>query len=319
MDGSFYVGLFAGAIAGAVLSLAIVSVALRVSRHHYETLLQKQQTRVDEAALQALATNEQLRRANEDLEQFAYIASHDLKEPLRTIRNYIEIFFEDFGDQITSPEAHTYRRYIADAADRASQLISDLLDFSRAGRNVQPELFSMEDAIRDAITELNGSLVEKNVEVIYDDDLPVVTADRGMIVRVLANLFSNSIKFRHTDMKTLIQVAHERVYAGVVVHVRDNGIGIASEHFPIIFDAFRRLYSQAEYPGTGIGLALCRRIVHAHGGEIWATSDGPGKGTQISFLLPHTPSLPEEDSSGNWRPLAINGEVQNIASRGLGA
>lgn len=279
-----------GALAGVLLCRTAYGRRVRrYEKQHalQEDDLQKLVTYQREDMARLVATQGVLQQANEDLKQFAYIASHDLKEPLRTIQNYVEILFEDFGDALEGPKAERYKRYIMQASQRAQALIGDLLRFSRAGRSLQLSTFNLGDSLQDAIAELNGSLLENcDLEV---EDLPQVYGDKNMVARLFANVLSNSRKFAKKDERCRIYISAHVEGDKVRVSVKDNGIGIAPQHMGVIFDAFRRLYSQSEYPGTGIGLALCRRIVHAHGGDIWVESGGPDQGTTVLFTLPTTP------------------------------
>lgn len=289
----------AGALFGAIVTALIVVAVLRVNRRSYELALaahaEAHARHVAEERARTEAAIAQLRRANADLEQFAYVASHDLKEPLRTITAYLDLLWEEYRDALASEPAVTYKRYISTAAIRAVDLIADLLRFSRAGVGVELAVFPLRLAIDDAIAELNGRAATAKIEIGVSRDL-LVLADRGMVARVLANLLSNGLKFVRRGETPHVIVRAAVIGDFVRVEVQDHGIGLDPAHREVIFEPFRRIYSQAEYPGTGIGLALSRRIVNAHGGEIHAESEA-GAGTVIAFTLPAPPHATQEAAS----------------------
>jgi signal transduction histidine kinase len=164
-------------------------------------------------------------------------------------------------------------------------LVDDLLRFSRAGNNMNPQVTSLNRLVQIATENLRMAIDEARAEVIVDP-LPEVSCDAGMLVQVFQNLIGNAVKFSEGPGRGRVQVSAEDRDTSWVISVKDNGIGIEPEYHAKIFTPFYRLYSTAEYPGTGIGLALCQKIVRAHGGEIWAESGGRGKGTTLYFTLP---------------------------------
>jgi signal transduction histidine kinase len=230
-----------------------------------------------------------LQQSNSDLKNFAHVASHDLREPLRVISNYTQLLFEEYGQLFEGqPEAMQYRSFIQDASKRAMSLVEDLLRFSRAGNNMNPqENVSLTRLVRIAMENLRVSIDEARADIKIDN-LPSVTCDAGMMVQVFQNLLSNAVKF--TSKGESGAYPHIRVTASDhgrmwLIQVRDDGLGIEPEFLTKIFTPFYRLYTTAEYDGTGIGLSLCQRIVRAHGGDIWAESGGKGQGTTLSFTL----------------------------------
>lgn len=241
-------------------------------------------------------TEDVLRRTNSDLEQFAYSASHDLQEPLRMIGGWVSALFEDYGDRLQEPDAIEAKQFIVEGVARMHRLIDDLLRFSRAGRNLSCEHFPLIQSVNEAISSL-AMLINEADAKIYAEDLPVVYGDQAMVAQVLQNLISNSLKYSSDDRKCRIIITAEERGSVTWIHVTDNGIGIPEEYRARVFEVFTRLYARDRYNGTGIGLALVRRIVHAHGGQATISSGGEGTGTTVSFSLPEPNSASEEATS----------------------
>ncbi|HHT0594032.1 TPA: ATP-binding protein [Legionella anisa] len=232
---------------------------------------------------------EELQRSNKDLEQFAYIASHDLQEPLRVISNYTMLLEKRYKDKL-DPDANDFINYIVDGSKRMQQLITDLLAYSRV--RTQAKQFEQIDpnALLDDISaSLREVIGEKNVVIKYDG-LPNVWADRGQLRQVFQNLISNAIKFCKTN--PVIKITGKKKGQQVTFCVEDNGIGIAPEYQERVFEIFKRLHTRDEYPGTGIGLAVCKKIIMQHGGDIWVESES-GKGAKFYFTYKH-----QGDSNG---------------------
>jgi len=225
----------------------------------------------------------ELEHSNKELEQFAYVASHDLQEPLRMVSSYTELLERRYGDKLDD-KAREFIGYAVDGAVRMQRLINDLLEFSRVstrGKALQPV----------DVTRVLGT-VRANLSVaiqdagalVTNDALPTVMADETQLVQLLQNLIGNAIKFRGRE-RPHVHVGAQATATEWVFAVRDNGIGIAPEYFERIFVIFQRLHARDEYPGTGIGLAVCRRILDRHGGRIWVESE-PGHGSTFYFALP---------------------------------
>ena len=225
----------------------------------------------------------ELARSNEELEQFAYVASHDLQEPLRMVSSYTELLAERYGDQLDEKGAR-YIEHAQDGAKRMRGLIDDLLAYSRVrtrGGELVPTL--AEPSLRRAMQNLSIACRESNAIIdAYLDDVCVL-ADQTQLSQVFQNLLSNSIKFRRDEQPRITVRAH-REGRSFVFSVRDDGIGIAPEHSERIFQMFERLHTRTAYAGTGIGLALCKRIIDRHGGRIWVESDG-STGSTFLFTL----------------------------------
>lgn len=229
----------------------------------------------------------QLQQSNTDLKNFAHVASHDLREPLRVISNYTQLLFDEYGERLAgSAEAMEYRKFIEEAAWRAMSLVDDLLRFSRAGNNMNAQENVSLSRLAQIATENLRVAIDEAKAVVLIDPLPSVTCDAGMMVQVFQNLLSNAVKFSKKDGTPTIHVTAMDVGQRWLIAVQDDGIGIEPEFLSRIFTPFYRLYPTEEYEGTGIGLALCQRIVRAHKGEIWAESSGRGQGTTLFFTLP---------------------------------
>lgn len=208
----------------------------------------------------------ELRQKTLDLEQFAYAASHDLQEPLRVVSNYVSLLVESVAEP--TEEQAFFAQMITDSTRRMQNLIGDLLKYSRVGSFVDVQLISTKDAFFDAIESLRVAREESGAIVVMDNPLPVVYADRTLLTQLLQNLIGNAIKFRN-GKKPEIHVGHDSLPDGTWrMYVADNGIGVDPAFADRIFKVFQRLHPQGEYQGTGIGLAICKRICDRHGWRI---------------------------------------------------
>ncbi|MCW6049065.1 PAS domain S-box protein [Lyngbya sp. CCAP 1446/10] len=235
------------------------------------------------AEQQMLQLTEDLKRSNEELEQFAYVASHDLQEPLRAVTSYAQLLAQRYQGNLDA-KADKYIHYIVDGATRMQQLINDLLAYSRLGTRCKEfELADCNAAVNQSLSNLQIAIAETKA-VITCDAMPTVMADEFQLVQLFQNLISNGIKFCREDIP-LIQIAAQRQEGEWLLSVRDNGIGIDPEYADRIFIIFQRLHSRREYSGTGIGLAMCKRIVERHGGRIWVESQEE-KGAIFYFTIP---------------------------------
>jgi PAS domain S-box-containing protein len=235
-----------------------------------------------EVALREYAEN--LRRSNEDLERFAYVSSHDLQEPLRAIVSFSQLLERRYRGQLGS-DADEYIEFIVEGGVRMQTLIQDLLAYSRVNTK-QQELrpTSMEDVMAAVERSLDLQLHEAGA-VLTHDPLPTVPADPLQLEQVFVNLISNAIKFRRPDEPLLVHVGARKTDGVWEFSVKDNGIGIEKEYFDRIFVIFQRLHTKDAYPGTGIGLAIVKRIIDRHGGRVWVEST-PGEGSTFFFTLP---------------------------------
>ena len=240
------------------------------------------QRRINEQQLKAYAS--ELESRNRELDEFSYMASHDLQEPLRKLSAFSELLRRDIGGDIPKA-AVTDLRFIEDAAARMRDLIQDLLALSRAGKSeIQPGRVPLRDCVREAL-ELHSARIQKAGALVrVPDDLPSVYGDRTLIIQLLQNLLGNALKYAAEGRTPEIGITAESMNGEMVFGVRDNGIGIKPEHFDRIFEPFRRLHSRKSYAGTGIGLAICRKVVARHGGRIWVESKF-GEGSHFRFTL----------------------------------
>jgi len=226
---------------------------------------------------------DELAQSNRELEQFAYVASHDLQEPLRMVSSYTQLLAERYEAQLDE-KAKKYIHYAVDGAIRMQRLIGDLLTYSRVGtRGTSLEPTDSHAVLGEAIRNL-AAAIEENRAIITNDDLPNVRADASQLVQVFQNLLANAIKFHRNDIPRVYVSAQEKGDEWVF-SVKDNGVGIDLQYKNKLFVIFQRLHTKKEYPGTGIGLALCKRIVMRHGGTIWFESE-PEKGSTFFFTLP---------------------------------
>jgi signal transduction histidine kinase len=230
----------------------------------------------------------ELQRSNRDLEQFAYVASHDLQEPLRKVASFCQMLESRYADQLDE-RARQYIAYAVDGAKRMQSLINDLLAFSRVGSpgaNFRP--VDLNEAAGQAVSELEAAIEDSDATITVEH-LPVVSGDRTLLIQLFANLMGNAIKFRRVDAPPVIRISTEPRGDEWEFACQDNGIGIEPAYRERVFAIFQRLHPREAYPGTGIGLALCRKIVDFHGGKIWI-DDQPDErpGTTIRWTLPTT-------------------------------
>jgi len=226
--------------------------------------------------------SDKLQASNKELQQFAYVASHDLQEPLRVLSGFTQLLFSEYGDELKG-EANEYKDYILDATDRMKNLISDLLEYSRVGTRGRPfTLVNMEKLIEEVLLNLDTLVKENNAKVQYSD-FPEIIADKGQMSQLFQNLISNAIKFKG-EKDPIINISIKKEKNQYHVKVEDNGIGIEKKFKERIFQVFERLHTREQYEGTGIGLAICRKIVERHNGRIWVVSK-PGNGSKFHFTI----------------------------------
>ena len=227
--------------------------------------------------------SEELKRSNAELEQFAYVASHDLQEPLRMVSSYMQLLAERYQGKLDA-KADKYIEYAVDGAQRMQALINDLLMVSRVNsRGGKLKSVNCADLIQSVLHDLQTE-IHASGAVVDHEPLPTVRADERQLAQVFQNLIGNALKFRAVHSPR-IRIRAQQKQEQWLFTVQDNGIGIAPEHFEQIFVMFQRLHSREQYGGTGIGLAVCKKIVERHGGQIWVTSE-PGHGATFNFTLP---------------------------------
>jgi PAS domain S-box-containing protein len=238
------------------------------------------------------ATAAELARSNDELSQFAYVASHDLQEPLRMVASFLQLLEKRY-DGVLDPDGKKFIHFAVDGAKRMQALIQDLLGLSRVQTRARPDAVTdCAKIFRDVVSDLQLSIAEAGATVTCDN-LPTVMADGTQIAQLFQNLLDNALKFRGKDAA--------RVHVGAVrrddeweFSVRDNGMGIEPQFFDRVFGIFQRLHTGSEHPGTGIGLAVCKKIVERHAGRIWIESQ-PGQGTVFYFTIPD-----KKPASSGW-------------------
>jgi len=227
---------------------------------------------------------DELERSNLELQQFAYVASHDLQEPLRMISSYLQLIERRYKDKLDQ-DATDFINFAVDGAKRMQSLIVGLLDFSRIRTHGRPfTRFNVADILNLVFKDLEVQIKETEAIVEYGE-MPFILADETQIPRLFQNLIQNAVKYRRDGVKPHITITSENSGNGYIFCVRDNGIGIENQYFERIFTIFQRLHAREEYPGTGIGLSICKRIVERHNGKIWLKSE-PGEGTSFYFNIP---------------------------------
>jgi signal transduction histidine kinase len=265
-----------------------VQAVLRDRRHQYQ--LRAVLAKLAESNQELKRANDDLTRVNRELEEFAYVSSHDLQEPLRMVNIYTHLILKatektngghDDGDD---GKLGQYREFVRQGIDRMEALIRDLLTFSRTIQSDDPAIgvADLSCSLKEALSVLSDR-IEESGAVVACGSLPCVRADAAQMAHVFQNLLSNSIKYRKKDVTPEIQISAEERDGSWVIAVRDNGIGFDQQYAERIFGLFKRLHKD-EYPGTGLGLAICQRIVERYGGRIWATSSA-GSGAAFYFAL----------------------------------
>jgi PAS domain S-box-containing protein len=225
----------------------------------------------------------ELRRSNDELEQFAYVASHDLQEPLRAVAGMVQLLGQRYQGKLDE-RADEYIGHAVEASTRMQKLINDLLDYSRVNRLGRSfESTAVERSLNNALANLQLAIQESQAQITHDP-LPTLMTDSGQLTQVLQNLIGNAIKFRG-ERPLHIHIGAKKIEQAWQFEVSDNGIGIESKYYERIFLVFQRLHTRREYPGTGIGLALCKKIIERHGGQIWVESQ-PGLGSTFYFTIP---------------------------------
>ncbi len=281
---------------GEALHLFKIEEELHHHRHHLEEMVEERSVELKQLNQELQAeiaerkqTEEKLKaavielsRSNQELEQFAYVASHDLQEPLRMVASYVTLLSKRYGQKLDA-DADEFIGYAVDGAHRMQRLIRDLLDFSRVGMGGRPlQPFSIQSALDLAQANLKVIIEETGARV-TSDTLPVINGDESQFVQLFQNLIDNALKFRDSQPPH-IHISASWKDNSWVISVADNGIGIDPKQYNRIFLIFQRLHGARKYPGTGIGLAICKKIVERHGGRIWV-QPGSGKGTIFHFTV----------------------------------
>jgi len=228
--------------------------------------------------------NAELVRSNRELEEFAYVASHDLKSPLLVVTGFLELLQRTKGEQLDD-DGRMYVDAALRGAARMGQLIDDLLTYSRVGRNDHNRhRVDLDIVVQQLVNDWSAAIAEARA-IVRVGSLPSVLGDETLLRQLLENLFSNSLKFRRPGIDLVIDIDSERRGGEWCISVSDNGIGVPLEHRDRIFTMFTRLANSTDRPGSGIGLAICHRVVQAHGGRLWV-EDGESGGASLRFTLP---------------------------------
>lgn len=267
-----------------VLKDSLGKLPLAIRRALKENQLRAQRKAAEEELAQSV---KELARSNHDLEQFAYVASHDLQEPLRMVAAYTQLLAEKYRGKLDE-QADKYIHYAVDGATRMQTLIQDLLAFSRAGREgTEVADIDFNVVVRQALLNLEVAVKDSGTTVNFDS-LPTLPANEAQLRQVFQNLIGNAMKFRGANAPQ-VRIVAEKDHEEWTFSIADNGIGIAPDHMESIFVVFHRLHTRQEYPGNGIGLSICKKIIERHGGRIWVESQ-EGRGSTFKFSLPaHVP------------------------------
>jgi signal transduction histidine kinase len=267
-------------------AFTIISSVIIVSKKKLMDMNENLETLVNERSAQAEVRARQLAMKNQELEQFAFIASHDLKTPLRSIGSFAQLAQRKLGKDL-SPEVQEYFAFIHDAVHKMNNLINDILAYSRYGQqNSERSKLKVRELLEECCLMMKPVLAEKNADIEFQVFCEEVVADRVQLQQLFHNLIDNALKYNNSPSAKLTIRVEERPLTWQFSFA-DNGIGIPEEYHDKVFRIFQRLHNYKEYDGTGIGLALCKRIVENHGGDIWLES-GEGQGTVVHFTLAKT-------------------------------
>ena len=278
-----YCGLFV-MIVGIVLIFATGQSMIIKALHEKQEELSQQKAELARQTQFLMEAEQKLIASNQELEQFAYAASHDLKEPLRMIGSYVNLIKRKLNPHLDGPTKE-YMDFVTDGVSRMENLLNDLLEYSRLGRrHDQIKVVDLNEIMLVVINNLMAGMKE-NQAAIYTNQLPSVNASSTEMMQLFQNLISNSIKFRRKDVPPVVEIFHEKRKDAYIFHFHDNGIGIPPEHHQSVFNLFERLHTRHEYEGTGIGLATCKKIISNLGGKIWVEPE-VGEGTTFTFTIP---------------------------------
>ena len=267
---------------GKEFPIELTIIPMRLKEHDFFCAFIRDITERREAEARQNEYAEVLKRKNIELEQFAYVASHDLQEPLRTVSGFVELLKRHYKDQ-ADENVTKYINYITDASDRMRRLVQDLLDYSRLGRERVLEPIDCNGMVQEVLSDLTMAIQESQA-VINIDPLPVISGYTTEMKQLFQNLLSNSLKFRKAGEPPVIGISVLPREDHWQFNINDNGIGIEEKYWDRIFVIFQRLHTKNEYEGTGIGLAHCKKITELHNGKIWVNST-PGEGSSFFFTI----------------------------------
>ena len=257
------------------------SIRYSIERKKIESELQNYKSNLEDKVKER---TKELEQSNKELQQFAYVASHDLREPLRMISSFLQLLERRYNEQLDD-DANEFIEFAVDGAKRLDSMIKDLLEYSRvANKKRKFNDVDLNEVLERTNLNLKLAIDDSNAEIIANK-LPTLSGDEQLLVQLFQNLISNSIKYRSKE-NPIIQISFNNEMNQLIFSFKDNGIGISTKHLERIFTIFQRLHTREEYEGTGIGLAIAQKIVQQHGGQIWAESE-PGEGTIIHFTIPY--------------------------------
>ncbi len=257
------------------------SIRYSIERKKIESELQNYKSNLEDKVKER---TKELEQSNKELQQFAYVASHDLREPLRMISSFLQLLERRYNEQLDE-DANEFIEFAVDGAKRLDSMIKDLLEYSRvANKKRKFSDVDLNEVLERTNLNLKFAIEDNNAEIIANQ-LPTLSGDEQLLIHLFQNLISNSIKYRSKE-NPIIQISVNNELNQFIFSVKDNGIGISTKHLERIFTIFQRLHTREEYEGTGIGLAIAQKIVQQHGGQIWAESE-TGKGTIIYFTIPY--------------------------------
>ncbi len=273
-------------IGGILIDALLVALFVSFSRSNRRAIgfARRMSRSADKKALELEKMVGNLAASNEELERFAYVASHDLQEPLRMVRSFTVLLRDRYGDKLDD-DAKNYMKISIESAVRMQELVNDLLQYARIGEDAQQvTTVDLDEAFDYALHNLQDAIRESGA-IVTADPLPSVQGNASRLARVLQNLIGNGLKYQPVDSVPKVHVSAEKRDGEWIVSVQDNGIGIAPEYHEQVLQPFRRLHGRSEYSGTGMGLAICRKIILGSGGKIWVESE-EGKGSRFCFSLP---------------------------------
>lgn len=265
------IGILSGEFNNMLLQIKQMETSLKEINAELEERVKLRTLELETANRELRNKSEELVRSNFELEQFAYIASHDLQEPLRTISNFVGLFKKQIVENKFDKSVPQYLNYILGATERMQALITDLLSYSRIGHQKNIQEVDCNEVMQEIIKDFDALIKTSNAKI-YVDKLPVIKGHFSEMKSLFQNLLSNAIKFRNKNVEPVISITVQERNKDWLFAVKDNGIGISEAYHDKLFKIFQRLHSQKEFPGTGIGLAQCKKIVELHGGNIWVES-----------------------------------------------
>jgi light-regulated signal transduction histidine kinase (bacteriophytochrome) len=297
---SYYNGVLLTASGAGILIICFLAKNLKDDRDRQNTLANLNSQLYQESHKHAQA----LQKSNAELEQFAYVASHDLQEPLRMITGYTTLLARRYQGKLDK-EADEFIGYAVDGAKRMQGLIDDLLSYSRVGtQGKEFALVDCEGVLARTLVSLQVAVEESSARVTREP-LPTVTGDETQLGQLFLNLVGNAIKYRDGSKAPEVHISCRQKGADWLFAIKDNGIGIDPQHRDRLFVIFQRLHTREEYPGSGIGLAICKKIVERHGGRIWVESE-LGKGATFYFTMPADGARRSGIHRGQYRPKGID-------------